>query len=95
MSFHRVARHGRGGTRTRHPDERLVAGRQLGPYEIVALIGEGGMGEVYRAVDSRLGRTVAIKTLPALGKRRRTPPPFPERGSDRIVPQPPPCGPHL
>ena len=39
----------------------LSAGTRLGPYEIVALIGAGGMGEVYRARDPRLGRDVAIK----------------------------------
>jgi eukaryotic-like serine/threonine-protein kinase len=39
----------------------LSAGDKLGPYEIVALIGKGGMGEVYRARDPRLGRDVAIK----------------------------------
>jgi eukaryotic-like serine/threonine-protein kinase len=39
----------------------LTAGEKLGPYEIVALIGAGGMGEVYRARDPRLGRDVAIK----------------------------------
>ncbi len=44
---------------------RLVAGARIGPYEIVALIGAGGMGEVYRARDTRLGREVAIKVLPA------------------------------
>ena len=39
----------------------LSAGDRLGPYEIVALIGKGGMGEVYRGTDTRLGRAVAIK----------------------------------
>ena len=43
----------------------LSPGTQLGAYEIVALIGAGGMGEVYRARDTRLDRTVAIKVLPA------------------------------
>jgi len=43
----------------------LVAGARLGPYEIVAPLGVGGMGEVYRARDTRLERTVAIKVLPA------------------------------
>jgi eukaryotic-like serine/threonine-protein kinase len=41
--------------------ERLVAGAQLGPYQILAPIGKGGMGEVYRARDTRLGRDVAVK----------------------------------
>ncbi len=40
----------------------LSAGDKLGPYEIVEPIGKGGMGEVYRARDTRLGRDVAIKT---------------------------------
>ena len=40
-------------------------GSRLGPYEVVAPIGAGGMGEVYRARDTRLGRDVAIKVLPA------------------------------
>src|SRR6478752_271947 len=40
-------------------------GSRLGPYEILAQIGAGGMGEVYRAKDARLGRDVAIKVLPA------------------------------
>jgi serine/threonine protein kinase/dienelactone hydrolase len=43
----------------------LVPGTKLGPYEVVALLGAGGMGEVYRARDTRLQRTVAIKILPA------------------------------
>jgi serine/threonine protein kinase len=43
----------------------LAAGSKLGPYEILAAIGAGGMGEVYRAKDPRLGRDVAIKVLPA------------------------------
>src|SRR5579863_10263096 len=42
----------------------LTSGTKLGPYEIQSLIGAGGMGEVYRAHDSRLDRTVAIKVLP-------------------------------
>src|SRR5271155_303904 len=43
----------------------LTAGTRLGPYEILAPIGEGGMGEVYRARDAKLDREVAIKVLPA------------------------------
>ena len=44
----------------------LAAGSRVGPYEIVGSIGAGGMGEVYRARDSRLNRLVAIKALPDL-----------------------------
>jgi len=42
----------------------LVDGTRLGPYEIGSPIGKGGMGEVYRARDTKLGREVAIKVLP-------------------------------
>jgi serine/threonine protein kinase len=43
----------------------IVTGTRLGPYEVLAPLGEGGMGEVYRARDTRLDRSVAIKVLPA------------------------------
>src|SRR6204780_5197975 len=43
----------------------LAPGTKLGPYEIQSLIGAGGMGEVYRARDTRLQRDVAIKILPS------------------------------
>ena len=43
----------------------LAPGTRLGSHEIVAPIGAGGMGEVYRARDTRLGRDVALKVLPA------------------------------
>ena len=42
----------------------LASGTRLGPYEIEAAIGAGGMGEVYKARDTRLDRSVAIKVLP-------------------------------
>src|SRR3984957_11433028 len=42
----------------------VISGMRLGPFEIEHLLGAGGMGEVFRAVDTRLGRTVAIKVLP-------------------------------
>ena len=50
----------------------LTAGARLGPYEIVAPIGAGGMGEVYRARDSKLNRDVAIKVLPRRSRGTRS-----------------------
>jgi Tol biopolymer transport system component len=44
----------------------LVSGTRIGPYEIIGPIGAGGMGEVYRAMDTNLGRAVAIKTVPEI-----------------------------
>jgi serine/threonine protein kinase len=44
----------------------IAIGERIGPYEVVSRLGAGGMGEVYKAIDSRLQRTVAIKVLPEL-----------------------------
>src|SRR5436305_11879933 len=43
----------------------IASGTRLGPYEVITPLGAGGMGEVYKARDTRLDRTVAIKILPA------------------------------
>src|SRR6202166_3067413 len=48
----------------RHPLMALVSGARLGPYEILSPLGSGGMGEVYRARDTKLNRDVALKILP-------------------------------
>ncbi len=50
----------------------LAAGAKLGPYEVTGLLGAGGMGEVYRAKDPRLGRDVASRCCRHRSRRTRT-----------------------
>jgi len=61
----------------------LAPGTRLGPYDVLAPLGAGGMGEVYRARDTKLGRDVAIKILPDLFAQ--DPDPSTSSGSSRAV----------
>src|SRR5499427_2839621 len=65
FELHSTAMSRAGLTAVRETGGFNLIGRSLGQYRITAAIGAGGMGEVYRATDSRLGRDVAIKILPA------------------------------
>jgi len=68
----------------------VSTGSRLGVYEIVELIGAGGMGEVYRARDTRLNRLVAIKVLPRrIGDSPEALERFTPRIADRILAEPP------
>src|SRR5437660_5600109 len=67
----------------------LTSGTKLGPYEIQSPLGAGGMGEVYRARDSRLNRDVAIKVLPTIFARCRANGAISARGASLGVAQPP------
>ena len=70
----------------------VSTGTRLGPYEILSPLGAGGMGEVYRARDTRLDRTVAVKVLPAHLAQDPDRRALRARGPRRLRPQP---SPHL
>lgn len=59
----------------------LASGTRLGPYEVTALIGQGGMGEMYRATDTRLDRDVALKVLLEIARFAGI-----EEGRPRVLP---------
>ena len=72
------------------PRAALTAGQRLGPYQITAPIGAGGMGEVWRARDARLDREVALKVLPPAQRPRRPdrPRPFVAGSAARLETEP-------
>src|SRR5215472_16129662 len=65
----------------------LVSGTKLGPYEILAPLGAGGMGEVYRARNARLDGTVAIKILPGEGLKDAEETALRARSQDHLQPE--------
>ena len=77
-------------------DAQLLVGKSISHYQIISLVGKGGMGEVYRARDTKLDRTVALKILPeemsADTERMRR---FSPRGESGLGAQPPECRSHL